>query len=400
MVIRKNKKEEIDWSADWRKERVRWIRNVKWIQQTCRIPEGRDVGKAVVLREFQRKIIKKIYDNPYGTRRAIISVGRKNAKTALSAFLLLLHLCGPEALQNSQLFSAAQSRDQAALLFSLASKCVMMSPELKGFVLIRETVKQLFCAGKGTLYRALSADATTAFGLSPAFTVHDELGQVRGPRSDLYDALETATGAQENPLSVIISTQAPTDSDLLSVLIDDALTGNDPRTVVELYTAPVEDDPFSEATIRKANPAFDDFMNKREVLAMAADAKRMPARESEYRNLVLNQRVEFSNPFVSLSSWNACGGPVADLHGIPLYAGLDLSSVNDLTAFVMMGYREGKWGVLPTFWLPSNGLREKSRADRVPYDLWHEQGFLQTTPGATVGCRAMRSASTRCRMRP
>ncbi len=243
-------------------KKTRAERNIDWIEKCCRIPEGRDVGKQVRLRDFQKRIIRKIYDNPNGTRRAIISLARKNAKTSLSAFLLLLHLCGPEARQNSQLFSAAQSRDQAALLFSLASKCVLMSPELKGFIVIRETVKQLFCAGKGTLYRALSAEATTAFGLSPAFICHDELGQVRGSQDSLYEALETATGAQEDPLSIIISTQAPTDADLLSTLIDDAMQGNDPRTIVEIYTAPLDDDPFIESTIRKANPAFDDFMNK------------------------------------------------------------------------------------------------------------------------------------------
>src|SRR6266478_5105921 len=288
-------------------KKTRAERNIDWIEKCCRTPEGRDVGKQVRLRDFKKRIIRKIYDNPNGTRRAIISLARKNAKTSLSAFLLLLHLCGPEARQNSQLFSAAQSRDQAALLFSLASKCVLMSPELKGFIVIRETVKQLFCAGKGTLYRALSAEATTAFGLSPAFICHDELGQVRGSQDSLYEALETATGAQEDPLSIIISTQAPTDADLLSTLIDDAMQGNDPRTIVEIYTAPLDDDPFIESTIRKANPAFDDFMNKREVMAMAADAKRMPAREAEFRNLVLNQRVESSNPFVSRSIWQACG---------------------------------------------------------------------------------------------
>jgi phage terminase large subunit-like protein len=74
----------------------------------------------------------------------------------------------------------------------------------------------------GTLYRALSAEASTAYGLSPVFIVHDELGQVKGPKSELYEALETACAAQENPLSIVISTQAPTDADLLSVLIDDA----------------------------------------------------------------------------------------------------------------------------------------------------------------------------------
>jgi phage terminase large subunit-like protein len=234
-------------------------RNIAWVQAYCRIPEGRDVGKPVRLRDWQQEEFRKIYDNPEGTRRAILSFGRKNAKTTLSAFILLLHLCGPEAKPNSQLFSAAQSRDQAALLFSLAAKIVRMSPDMNGVITIRDTAKQLACQELGTLYRALSADASTAYGLSPILTIHDELGQVKGPRSELYEALETATGAQESPLSIIISTQAPTDGDLLSILIDDALAGHDPRVVVSLHTAPQEDDPFSEETIRKANPAFGDF---------------------------------------------------------------------------------------------------------------------------------------------
>jgi len=367
-----------------KKSETRAERNIRWIEKHCRIPEGKDVGKQVKLRPFQKKILFKIYDNPYGTRRAIISVGRKNAKTSLSAFLLSLHLCGPEAKQNAQLFSAAQSREQASLLFSLAAKSIRMSPTLNSVVVIRDTAKQLFCSGLGTLYRALSADATTAFGLSPSFIVHDELGQVRGPRSELYDALETATGAQEEPLSIVISTQAPTDADLFSILIDDALTGTDPGIVVELYTAPLDDDPFLEVTIKKANPAYGDFLNKKEVLAMAEDARRMSSRESEFRNLILNQRVEASNPFVSRSVWQACGDPVLDLHSVPIYAGLDLSSVSDLTAFIMTGRVEGKWHVKPTFWLPQEGLREKSRTDRVTYDLWHEQGFLEVTPGQVV----------------
>src|SRR3546814_16923435 len=80
-----------------------------------------------MLRPWQRTILKEIYGTP--TRRAIVSFGRKNGKTALASFLLLLHLCGPEARPNSQLFSAAQSREQAAVLFGLAAKSVRMSPE-------------------------------------------------------------------------------------------------------------------------------------------------------------------------------------------------------------------------------------------------------------------------------
>jgi hypothetical protein len=177
---------------------------------------------------------------PAGTRRAIVSMGRKNAKTTLSACLLLAHLCGPPARNrpNSELYSAAQSRDQAGIIFTIASKMVRLNSLLDQTVRIQETAKTLICSELGTRYRALSAEATTAFGLSPSLIIHDELGRVRGPRSGLYEALETAVGAQESPLSIIISTQAATDGDLMSILIDDALSGLDPTTVVKLYAAP------------------------------------------------------------------------------------------------------------------------------------------------------------------
>jgi phage terminase large subunit-like protein len=365
--------------------RSRGERNIAWIETTLRVPEGRLVGKPVTMRGWQREALLAIYDNPAGTRRAILSFGRKNGKTALSAMILLLHLCGPEAIPNSQLYSAAQSREQAAILFALAAKMVRMSPMLSKHVGIRDSGKQIYVERLGTLYRALSADASTAYGLSPVLVIHDELGQVKGPRSELYEALETATGAQENPLSIVISTQAPTDEDLLSVLIDDAATGADPRTVLLLYTAPIDDDAFVEETIRKANPAFGDFQNAAETLAMAADAKRMPSRESEYRNLILNQRVQANNPFVSVGVWRGCGGTVLPIQrGATLYAGLDLSEVQDLTAFVAISPVDGVWNVHPTFWLPADGLPEKSRKDRFPFDMHAAKGFLRTTPGNTI----------------
>jgi len=117
---------------------------------------------------------------------------------------------------------------------------------------------------------------------------------------------------------------------------------------------------------------------------MADAARRMPARENEYRNLVLNQRIDASDPFISTAVWNACSSPPAPLEGIEVYGGLDLSAVSDLTALVLIGWRNGKWNVHPTFWLPSDNLMAKAQADRVPYDLWYSQGFLQLTPGKTV----------------
>lgn len=362
---------------------TRGERNILWIEKFCRIPEGRLVGQPVKLSVHQKRWICRIYDSP--TRVFILSMARKNAKTALSAFLLLLHLCGPEAKPNSQLYSAAQSREQASILFALAAKVVRMSPDLSEFVGIRDTAKQLYCDELGTLYRALSADAATAYGLSPVFVVHDELGQVKGPRSELYEALETASAAQEAPLSIVISTQAPTDADLLSLLIDDGLTGADPRIKVELCTAPLDLDPFGEEAIRAANPHFDVFMNKEEVFRQASDAKRMPSAEAGYRNLILNQRVEARSPFITRSIWQENGAePDGFDSSTEVFGGLDLSSVSDLTALVLTAKQDEGFGVQCTFWLPESGLVEKARADRVPYDLWHRQGFLNTTPGASI----------------
>jgi phage terminase large subunit-like protein len=218
---------------------TRGERNIAWIEKHCRIPDGKFVGKAVELRDWQKKELCRIYDNPHGTRTAILSFGRKNAKTTFSAFLLCLHLAGPEAKPNSQLVSTALSRDQAAILFALAAKIVRLSPTLNPVVGIRDHAKQLYCSELGTLYKALSSDASTSLGSSPIFAVHDELGATIGPRSPLYEAVETGAGAHDNPLSVIISTQAPNDSDLLSLLIDDALAGGDPRVTVSLYTTPM-----------------------------------------------------------------------------------------------------------------------------------------------------------------
>lgn len=367
------------------KKRVsRGERNIAWIEKYCYVPEGKLVGKPFKLRDWQKKIIRGIYDSP--TRRALISFGRKNGKTALMAALLLLHLVGPEARRNSQLFSAAQSRDQASLLFSLAAKMVRLNVDLAPHILVRDSAKQLFCKELGTLYRALSADASTAFGLSPVFVVHDELGQVRGPRSELYEALETACAAQDDPLSLVISTQAPTDADLFSILIDDAASNEDKKTKLFMHSAPIEDDPFSVETIKKANPAFGDFQNADEVLATANSAKRMPSMENGYRNLILNQRISQHSTFVSLSVWDSCNQeplPEAFYHG-KNYIGLDLSARNDLTALVQSAFYENEWHVRCEFFTPELGLLDRAHAARAPYDVWQREELLTVVPGSSI----------------
>ena len=357
---------------------ARAIRNISWIENFCRVPDGRLVGQKVKLSPAQRDWMEMIYGSP--TRTFILSIPRKNAKTTTSAFLMLLHLCGPEAVPNGNAYSAAQSREQAGILFGLASKIVRMSPELSEYVVIKESAKTMICAELGTVYKALSAEASTAFGLSTSIVFHDELGQVRGPRSELYEALETASGAQANPLTIVISTQAPSSGDLLSLLIEDAKSKSDPRIKCVVYQVPDDADPFDPIEIAKAQPNWH-LMNQSEVLKMAADAKRMPSREASYRNYICNQQVEANNPFVTRSIWLENGAAPDDLEGQRVWGGLDLASVSDLCALVLVSENGD---VHSTFWLPADGLEEKSRNDRTPWDLWRDQGHLLTTPGRAI----------------
>lgn len=378
---------------------------IGWIEDWLKVPEGAFVGQPVKLRPWQREIIASIYDQP--TRQALVTLGRKNGKSALIAMLVLVHLVGPESRRNAQIYSSAQSRDQASIVFSLAAKMVRMDTDLNEAVKVRDSIKELFSVLTGVRYKALSADATTAYGLSPVLVIHDELGQVRGPRSELYDALESAMGAQAAPLSIVISTQAPTDADLLSVLIDDARAGHDPRTRLVMYAAEPDDDPWVAETWRKANPALGDFRSLEEMRREAEKAKRLPTFEASFRNLLLNQRVAVADHFLTPDVWRLNGEPPDPdaLEEWDVWAGLDLSGTSDLTALVLVAAEpDGTLHVLPRFWAPEHGVRERAARDRAPYDVWAKAGHLDlTTTGRTVDyafvARELAGLTERCRLK-
>lgn len=362
-------------------KRTRGEKVCAFIETYCLSPEGDLIGKPIKLEPFQRKFILEIYDNPVHTHSAYLSIARKNGKTALIAAILLAHLVGPEAVQNSQIVSGAQSKDQAAVVFELARKMVDMSEKLSKLVRIQPSGKRLIGLSKNVLYRALAAEGKTAHGLSPILAILDEVGQVSGPTDKFVTAITSAQGAYTNPLLIAISTQAPTDADMFSTWIDAQKSAPDPRVVCHVYTAPEDcalDDPKAWAA---ANPALGKFRSLADVEKQCKSALAIPANEPEFRNLILNQRVEMAAPFVSRSVWKMNGGDPGKIDGRKVWAGLDLSAVNDLTALMAV---DETGGVHSAFWLPHEGLREKSRKDKVPYDLWEKQGFLFTTPGKAI----------------
>ncbi len=364
-----------------RRKLTRGERVIQFIETYCLTPEGQHIGKPMKLEAFQRRFIIDIYDNPYKTHTAYLSIARKNGKTGLIAAILLAHLAGPEAVQNSQIVSGAQSKDQAAVVFDLARKMVEMSPKLSQVVRVQPSGKRLIGLNRNVLYRALAAEGKTAHGLSPILAILDEVGQVTGPTDEFVSAITTAQGAYENPLLIAISTQAPTDADLFSIWIDAQKHAPDPRVVSHVYEAPADCQMDDRLAWAAANPAMGKFRSIADIEKQCRQAMEMPANEPEFRNLILNQRVEASSPFVAPSVWKANGAVAEPIEQQKVWGGLDLSSVNDLTALVLV---TEQGDVHSEFWLPGEGLAEKSRKDHVPYDLWAKQGFLNTTPGRAI----------------
>ena len=364
---------------------TRGERVIAFIERYCKAPEGAHVGQPIILEDFQKKFILDVYDNPHGTHTAILSIARKNGKTALIAGILLAHLIGPEAVQNSQIVSGALSRDQAAIVFKLAVKMINLNEALQDLVHIIPSTKTLVGLAKNVEFRALSAEGKTTHGLSPILAILDETGQVKGPQDEFVDAVVTAQGAHEAPLLMVISTQAATDADLLSIWIDDALKGEDPKTVCHLYTTPMEMDILDKKSWKLSNPALGKFRSEPDMQKLAEKASRMPSAENTFRNLNLNQRVSTVSPFVAKQTWDSCLGELPPIYECDeVWAGLDLSARTDLTACVFVGRRGDKFYAYPVVWTPEIGLIDRAKRDRVPYDLWVKQGYMFTTPGATV----------------
>jgi phage terminase large subunit-like protein len=278
------------------------------------ITSGIHAGKKFILRDWQwKQIILPLYQEDSEGRRlkrqALITMPRKNGKTGLAAALALCHLCGPEAEPRGQVYSAASDRKQAMLIMKEMVAMIRADPHLYGRIIVREHNKTLEDSRTRSTYEALSSDARRAHGINVSFAVMDELAQWL--RRDLYDALITAGAARKDPLFVTISTQSADNSSVMSELVQYGrriLDGQleDKTFLPVIFSAPDDADIWDEKVWFAANPALGDFRSLEEMRMAAEQAKALPARESSFRNLYLNQAVNISKRFISFTDWQKC----------------------------------------------------------------------------------------------
>ena len=379
----------------WNKKGLSRAGRVIAFCQFLPITSGIHAGRKLVLRPWQKDIINSIYatngDGLRVVRTALVTLPRKNGKTAMASALALCHLLGPESEQRGQVFSAGSDREQAALVFNELEAIILSIPEFAARCHIQTFRRTITDTVTASVYKALTADARKAHGLNVSFAVADELAQWSS--RDLYDGISTGTGARREPLMVVISTQSADPNHIMSELVDYALKIQDgtlppdPAFYGCIYAAPDDADPWDEKTWYACNPALNDFRSLEEMQIFAEQAKKIPAKESVFKNLYLNMRVDPVAKWISSTDFDACVGPIPDLSGRECYAGLDLSSTQDLSAlslcFVPIEENEPFY-TLHYAWCPENAIRSRSKADRVPYDLWNRQGHIEATPGSVV----------------
>ena len=375
------------------KVKSRAARVIAFIQKLI-IPSGKHAGKKFKLDKFQKKFIKAIYEpHSYSegelkriVRNAIFSIARKNGKTALIAALVLVHLVGPEAEINNEIYSAANAIKQAAQVFKYARQFVEASPELSTLLRVIPSTKTISCYANGSSYTALSREAGTEHGSNPGLVIYDELAQAKD--MELFEVLDSSMGARHEPLMIVISTQSKDPQHILSQMIDDGLSSEDPTTVCHLYAVPDgEDDDYDiydPKVWKMANPALGSFMALDYISAKAKRAARMPSFENSFMNLHLNMRVDNKSPLITRRDWQACKGK-RDLliHGEKIYLGLDLSSKTDLSALVAISAEDGD-RVESWFWKPKELFEEHQKRDRAPYIKWEKEGWIIAAPGKVI----------------
>jgi phage terminase large subunit-like protein len=339
------------------------------------------------------------FRTPDGTRRftsALFAVARKNAKSTLSAAILLYCQCCEEE-PGAQIISAATTGQQARLIFNVAKAMVTKTPDLREAFGLAPWANAISRIETGASFKPINSKASTQDGLNPSHVGIDEIHAHK--TADLLNVIQSAAGARRCPLFLFTTTEGYTNAgpwsdlrkfakDLLKGLFGDKAD----HFLAVIFAVDEEDkaagvkadDDFNENAWKKANPLHDANPHLlRTIRKEAIEAKHMPSKMAEFRIKRLNRPSATAAGWIDLGRWQRCNAPVVldDLIGHPCWGGLDLASTQDLTVFRLVWLVDGVFYTHAWRWVPANAVAQRTERGTVPYAAWVEAGLIQQTAG-------------------
>ncbi|MFE9737330.1 terminase large subunit [Streptomyces sp. NPDC006477] len=343
--------------------------------------------------------------------RATIVMARKNGKSALLSGIALYMLCG-DGEQSAEVYGAAATTRQAGKVFEPCNKMVRKSPLLAARLEHVKAARRLVDEQTGSHYEVIPADADNELGHSPHCFILDEV--LSQPDDSLWKAMRTGTGARTQPLMLAITTETSQQFSFGADFIDEAdrvmedparaphhfvYVRKAPRTPDELERLhrlfpgrpdlPVSLDIYDEANWYWPNPALGSFLSIQSLREEAEEARTDRKAENGFKQFRLNQRVSEVSRWISMDLWDMNARELAPspgwiagrLEGQRCWAGLDLSSKLDLTAWCLY-FPTGE--LLWRFWAPESIAPVLDEHTNGAFSEWAEDGWVTLTDGDTI----------------
>ena len=371
-------------------------RAVKFVENLCHT-KGKWSGKRFWLLPWQEQLIRDIFgivkaDGYRQFRTAFVEICKKVGKSELAA-AIALYLLYADNEPSAEVYGAAADRQQASIVFDVAKQMVEMSPALLKRSKLMTATKRIVNYANAGYYQVLSAEVGGKHGFSVSGLVFDEIHTQ--PNRQLYDVLtKGSSDARQNPLHFIITT-AGTDRHSIAYELHtkavDILEGRrvDPTFYPVVYGLKDDEDWEDEANWYKVNPSLGYTVDIERLRDAYREAKQNPADEVTFKWLRLNMWISSTTAWIPDAVFMKGSDEINmnDLEGRDCYAGLDLSSTEDITALVLIfppRDENEKFILLPFFWVPEDTIPQRVRQASVPYDVWERQGYLLSTEGNVI----------------
>ena len=313
-------------------------------------------------------------------------VARKNGKSAMSAPLGLYFTCA-DGEEGAEVYSAATTRAQAKIVWETAKAMVDREAGMRKYFDVNTSAHAISQEKTMSFFKALSAEADTLDGLNVHCALIDELHA--HPTRKVYDVLETATSARQQPLLWVITTAGSNRAGIcyeqreyVTKILDGVV--DDPSYFGIIYTLDDPEEWLEEKNWAKANPNLNISTDIERLRDLKKKAHKQPTALNNFLTKHMNIWVNANVALFDISRWVqlADAGDMGNYKDAPCWIGLDFAPKHDFTCRIALFRRDRSDGahyyVFAKHFL-SEGEIEDSANDS--YSGWARQGWITTNPG-------------------